>query len=83
MASKYPGDTRPLDCPASTHRIDDMHANPLGRYHKMGSPARPSAEQRQELLAASAVTPVPVKVSSGGSVTVLMPPNSAVVLTFA
>jgi hypothetical protein len=49
----------------------------------MGSPPVPSAQQRQELMAVSEITPVPVQVSSEGTVTVLMPPNSAVMVTFA
>ena len=68
---------------ALQYRIDDKSANPLGLYHVMGSPASPSVEQRQQLMAASKVVPVALPVSSEGTVTVLMTPNSAVMVTFA
>ena len=49
----------------------------------MGSPAEPTAAQRQQLMAESQVLPVSVPVSEDGAVTVLMPPNSAVMLVFS
>ena len=64
------------------YRIDDMHANAVGVYREMGSPAVPTTEQRQQLMSASEVQPVPVPVASDGSVTVVMSPNSAVMLAF-
>ena len=68
---------------ALQYRIDSESANPLGLYHVMGSLPVPSAEQRRQLMAESVVKPTPVAVSSEGSITVLMPPNSAVMVTFA
>ena len=72
----------PMVSPIHVFRIDVESANPLGLYHIMGSPAVPTADQRFQLMAASEVQPVPVPISNG-SVTVVMPPNSAVMITFA
>ena len=49
----------------------------------MGSPAVPTPDQRAQLMAASVVAPTTVPVSSEGLVTIMMQPNSAVLLVLA
>ena len=63
--------------------IDEGNANPLAAWVAMGSPAVPSSEQLKALMAASEVHPVEVQVTAGqrgSEATVLMTPNSAVLL---
>jgi xylan 1,4-beta-xylosidase len=66
---------------AMMHRIDEDNANPLRAWKAMGSPAVPSREQLTQLMAASEVIPQPLKVTDGAC-TVMLPPNSAVLVTF-
>ena len=65
--------------------IDQAHANPLAAWVAMDSPAVPSAEQLTALMAASELGPpaqIAVATEDDGvsSATVLMSPNSAVML---
>ena len=73
--------------------IDATHANPLAAWEAMGSPAVPSAAQIKTLIEVSKVVPTTVEagawqLSADGAtasrnVTVLMVPNSAILLDFA
>jgi len=71
---------------AKLWRIDEDHANPLGAWKRMGSPARPSDSQLQTLLAASEISATPVEVRTTGETTVRldvqMSPNAALVIDF-
>ena len=66
---------------ATMHRIDDENANPLRAWEDMGSPAVPSKAQLTQLMASSEVVPQPLEVKDGAC-TVMLPPNSAVLVTF-
>jgi hypothetical protein len=80
VSLKQAEDAQSQPTKATQYRIDDKSANPLALYHRMGSPAVPSPEQRELLLSSSEVAPKTVSISSEGVVTVTMPPNSAVML---
>ena len=64
------------------YRIDGDHANPLAAWHAMGSPAQPSLEQLALLATAAEAGRRTVPVTAEGTLSVQMPPNSAVVLVF-
>ena len=82
------GTGHPADAASATvsvWTIDESHANPLAAWVAMGSPAVPSPEQLKTLMAASKLGPpvqIPVATEDDGvnSATVLMAPNSAVML---
>ena len=67
---------------ATEYRIDGDHANPLAAWHAMGSPAQPSPEQLALLATAAEAGRRTVPVTAEGTLSVQMPPNSAVVLVF-
>ena len=67
---------------ATEYRIDANHANPLRAWQEMGAPANPSPTQLQELKSAAEVHGAPVQLTASGAATVLLQPNSAVVLVF-
>ena len=82
---------------ATLWRIDASHANPLAAWQAMGSPAVPSKKQLASLIATSVVHPeaVPINLAwdaKGGvgdesvqvvvSLSVVMAPNAAVMVTF-
>lgn len=48
-------------------RVDATHANALGAWQKMGSPARPSADQVAQLQAASRLEAEPLALTGGGA----------------
>ena len=66
------------------YRIDTSHANAIATWQTQGSPPKPSAAQIAALVEASKVVPASVTAvaAGGGSVDVVMAPNSAVVLVF-
>lgn len=66
----------------TVYRIDYDHANPLKAWQAMGSPANPTAAQLEQLGQASRVMPEVMAVSTTGSCTLTLPPNSAAVLVF-
>lgn len=66
---------------AVQYRVDNDHANPRAAWKTMGSPAKPSASQIKDLIEASEAVGTATKVANG-SCTVVLPPNSAVVLVF-
>lgn len=65
------------------YRIDEDNGNPLGAWKAMGAPAQPSAEQLTQLMTAAEAGNRTAKVTPEGTVSVELPPNSAVVLVFA
>ena len=67
---------------AVAYRIDEGHANPRAAWVAMGSPPHPTADQTAALLEASTVAATKVTPQPDGSFSVVMPPNSAVLLSF-
>jgi xylan 1,4-beta-xylosidase len=64
-------------------RIDTTHSNALEAWKKMGSPASPTPEQREQLKSAAALAAFPVReasVTEGALTTAVTVPRQAVVL---
>ena len=64
---------------ATEYRIDEDHSNPLREWKGMGSPAKPSSDQLQQLKKCAQVNAKEVQ-AVGEGVRVMMSPNTAVVL---
>jgi len=73
---------------ATEYRIDEDHCNLLRIWKQQGEPSSPSAQQLAELQAATQVEGREIPLSGAtndgtGTVTVSLPPNSAVVVVFS
>ena len=66
---------------ATIYLIDDSSVNPYSTWVAMGSPDVPSPAQLQQLIGASEVKGERIAVSAGKA-TVMMQPNSAVLVAF-